>query len=51
MVRFPKAAMISYYLAGYAVEVGDFEDVRDCLRRTFELDGSLRLKALDDPDL
>ena len=51
MVRFPREAMISYHLAGYAVEVGDLEDARDCLRRAFELNPALRQKALDDPDL
>lgn len=51
MVRFPKEAMISYHLAGYAAQVGDLEDAKDCLRRAFRLDDGLRVKALDDPDL
>ena len=51
MVRFPKAGAISFNLACYAAQSGDLEDAKDCLRRALELDESLKLRALDEPDL
>ena len=51
MVRFPKAAAISFNLACYAAQSGDLDDAKDCLRRALELDESLKLRALDEPDL
>ena len=50
MPRFPKEAMISYHLAGYAARMGDLEDAKGCLRRAFGLNPGLRLKALEDSD-
>ena len=50
MVRFPREATISFHLACSAAQVGGLEDAKDCLRRAFQLDDSLRTKALEDLD-
>ena len=49
--KFPKEGIIKYNLACYFCQLGAIEKAKDYLRKTFEIDSSWRLKALDDEDL
>jgi tetratricopeptide (TPR) repeat protein len=44
-------AIFHYMLACYDSALGNLEDAKEGLERAFELNKSLRLKALDEPDL
>ena len=49
--RFPAEALIPYNLACYRAVAGKIGEAKDLLERAFNLDKSLRVTALDDPDL
>ena len=49
--RFPKEGTIPYNLACYCAVTGNFAKAKLLLVEAFSLDASLRLTALDDPDL
>lgn len=49
--RFPQHPLLHYNLACYLCQLGEQETAKRKLQRAFELDASLRLIALDDPDL
>jgi hypothetical protein len=49
--RFPNEAIIKYNLACYCCQTQDIETAKSYLKKTFAIDSSWRLKALDDEDL
>jgi tetratricopeptide (TPR) repeat protein len=49
--RMPKAAVFQYNLACYECQLGEVEVANSRLKHAFKLDPTLRLTALDDPDL
>jgi hypothetical protein len=49
--KFPKQAIIKYNLACYFCQEGDLQTATDYLKRTFAIDPSWRLLALEDEDL
>ena len=49
--RFPAEALIPYNLACYRAVAGKIDEAKELLERAYDLDKSLRLLALDDPDL
>jgi Flp pilus assembly protein TadD len=49
--RHPSVAAVKFNLACYECQMGDTESAKRRLQAAFALDESLRLKALDDPDL
>lgn len=50
-VRFPQEALIPYNLACYRAVSGRIDEAKRLLAEAFTLDSSLRVTALDDPDL
>ena len=48
---FPKEAIIRYNLACYCCQLGEIENAKDYLKKSFEIDSTWRLQALDDEDL
>jgi Flp pilus assembly protein TadD len=51
MARFPDNALIRYNLACYRGVMGRVDDAKKLLAEAFSRDASLRITALDDPDL
>lgn len=49
--RKPQVAILHYNLACYECQLGDVEVAKARLQHAFKLDPSLRMKALEDPDL
>lgn len=49
--RFPQEALIAYNLACYRAVTGRIDEAKKLLAEAFTLDASLRLTAIDDPDL
>jgi tetratricopeptide (TPR) repeat protein len=49
--KFPKEAAIKYNLACYLCQTGDFEIAKHYLQKTFKIDLSWRMAALEDEDL
>jgi len=49
--KFPKEAIIKYNLACYCCQLGEIENAKSYLQKTFEIDSAWRLQALDDEDL
>lgn len=49
--KFPDCALLQYNLACYACVEGDIAEAKERLKRAIELKSSLRLLALEDPDL
>jgi tetratricopeptide (TPR) repeat protein len=48
--KFPKEAIIFYNLACYECQLGETKSAKNYLKKAFELDATLRLRALDDED-
>jgi tetratricopeptide (TPR) repeat protein len=49
--KFPKEAIIKYNLACYCCQLGEIEAAKKYLKKSFEIDSTGRLQALDDEDL
>ena len=49
--KFPKEAAIKYNLACYFCQTGDFQNAKHYLKKTFKIDLSWRMAALEDEDL
>ena len=49
--RFPDEALVLYNLAGYRNVLGRVDEAKKLLEETFKRDKSLRLLAIEDPDL
>ena len=49
--RAPQKAPVHYLRASYEAELGWIDAARESLRRAFELDASIRRRALNDPQL
>jgi len=47
----PKEAIIKYNLACYCCQLGEIENAKNYLKKTFAIDSTWRLQALDDEDL
>jgi hypothetical protein len=50
-LKFPKEAIIKYNLACYWCQLGEIENAKNYLQKTFEIDLNWRKAALDDEDL
>jgi predicted Zn-dependent protease len=49
--KFPEEPLFSYNLACYRAVVGNLTEAKRLLAEAFSMDASLRITALDDPDL